>query len=343
MDYSYSLIKHIKIFNSDPICSIDLNDELLLFGTMLGYCGFYMIKSKEMKIISEIEDEHIISTEILKDKLSFGVGDQKVIIVEKKNEKSYKDFTIKEINNYGSEAEHYKKCNNIFSLLKKGYLFSIELNIPNEGEKMIDIRSLPITIKNIFKNKAFNERIKISNFWVPFDFDGQNLVFLDFDKNSKKHLKIYNTKNIKFIMEYNLDDEKNEEYFGHISHVKIINQQKLFLVHSYKYCQIRDFEFKLIHKFEHIGKEIIACDIFQEKNELQIILLDLNCSVYLYCKKSGKYGAEDYLFNLNKLATIEREIKDQKFFSIGYPYFIKKYKKYFAISADQGLFLFKKN
>ena len=342
MEFSYSLIKHIKIFNSDPICAIDLNEELLLFGTMLGYCGFYLIKSKELKIISEIEDEHIISAEILNDKLSFGVGDQKVIIIEKQNEKSYKNYTIKEINNYESEAEHYKKCENIFSMLKKGYLFSMELNIPKEDEKTVDICSLPLTIKNIFKNKSFSKRIYISNFWVPFDFDGQNIIYLDFDKNSKKYLKIYNTKEIKYTMEYNLDDEKNEDIFGHISHVKIINKQKLFLVHSYKYCEIRDFKFKLIKKFEHIGKEIIACDIYHEKNELQIILLDLNCSVYLYSEKSQSYGIEEYLFNLNKLITIEREIKDQKFFSMGYPYFIKIYKKYLAISADQGLFLFQK-
>ena len=342
MEYSYSLISHIKIFNSDPICAIDLSDELLLFGTMLGYCGFYIIKSREMKIISEIEDEHIISAEILKDKLTFGVGDQKIIVIEKKDDKSYKNYTIKEIKNYVNETEHYKKCDNIFSLLKKGFLFSIELNIPKEEEKIIDIRSLPFTIKNYFKNTEFDNRIEISNFWVPFDFDGEILVFSDFNKNSKNFLKIYNIRLKKFILVYNLDDENDNNHFGHISHVRLINKEKIFLVHSYKYCQIRDFNFKLIQNFEHIGKEIIACDIYSEKNELQIIILDLNCSVYLYIEKNNKYGSEEYLFNLNKLSTIEREIKDQKFFSMGYPYFIKRYKEYLAISADQGLFLFKK-
>ena len=70
MEYGYSLIKLIKINNTDPICSIDLNEELLLFGTMLGYCGYYLLKPKEKLIkISEKEDEHIITTQIRNNKL----------------------------------------------------------------------------------------------------------------------------------------------------------------------------------------------------------------------------------------------------------------------------------
>ena len=84
MEYGYSLIKHIKINNTDPICAIDLNNELLLFGTMLGYCGFYIINTKKLILVSENEDEHIIATQIKKDKLVFAVGDEKIYIVEKK-------------------------------------------------------------------------------------------------------------------------------------------------------------------------------------------------------------------------------------------------------------------
>ena len=338
-DYSHSLIIHIKINNSDPICAIDLDQDLLLFGTMLGYCGYYLIKSKEMKIISEIEDEHIFAVQILKDKLSLGVGDEKLIIIEK-NINKYKDCIIKEIQNYDDDGDHYKKCENMFCMLKNEFLFLIELNIPKDDEKSVDIRLAKWKIKNWNNNGTIEGNLKISNFWVPFDFDGKLLIYIDFYEKMEKVLKIYSFKDRKFILEKKINDKEDEDYLGHISHIKKLKDERLFLVHSYKLCQIRDLKFNLIKEFEHSGKEIIACDInYNEKDELEIILLDLNCCIFYYLEKDGK---EYYLFNLDKLNDITREIKDQKFFSMGYPYFIKKYKKYVAVSADQGLFLFKK-
>lgn len=338
MEYNYTLICHIKIYNSDPICTIDLNEELLLFGTMLGYCGYFLITTEELKIVSEIEDEHIIAAQIYKDKLLFAVGDQKLIIVEKKN-KYFKDSIIKVIENYPDEAEHYKKCENIYCMIKNEMLFSIELNIPKEDEKDIDIRLLNWTVKNYLKDKHFEDRISISNFWVPFDFDGDILIFTDFNEKTEKFLKIFSCKQKKLIFTLKLEDNKEADYLGHISHIKILKNDRIFLVHNYRFCQIRDLKFKLIQSFEHIGKEIIACDIYYKKeNEFQIALLDLNCGIYIY----EKGDRDEYLFNLNKLFSISREIKEQKFFALGYPYFIKINKKYIAISADQGCFLFKR-
>ena len=150
MEYGYSLVKHIKINNSDPMCAIDLNQELLLFGTMLGFCGFYLINKNKLIIVSETEDEHILATQIKKDKLCFAVGDEKIIIVEKKNN-NYN--SVKEIQNYFDDAEHYKKCNDMFCMLKDDFLFSIELRIPLEEEKAVDIRICDWKISNYEKNK----------------------------------------------------------------------------------------------------------------------------------------------------------------------------------------------
>jgi len=339
MEYSYSLIRHIKIFNSDPICAIDLNDDILLFGTMLGYCGYFLINRKELKIISEIEDEHIVATQIKKDKLCFAVGDQKIIKVEKKDNK-YKDCTIKEISNYYDEAEHIKKCDNTFCMIKDDFLFLIELNIPKEEEKSAEKRISHWIIKNYEKDKSFKGDLELSSFWVPFEFDGKLLIYIDFYENNKRYLKIFNFRDKKFILDLKLWEMENDEYLGHISHIKKLDNDKIFLVHNYKYIQIRDFKFKLIKQKEHIGNEILACDIYyNNKNEIEIALLDLSCSIYIYNEKNN---CIDYLFNLHKLNSIDREIKEQKFFSLGYPYFIKKSKNYIAVTTDQGCLLLKR-
>ena len=359
MEYGYSLVKHIKITNSDPICAIDLNQELLLFGTMLGFCGFYLINEKKLKVVSETEDEHILATQIKKDKLCFAVGDEKIIIVEKKDN-NYN--SVKEINNYYDDAEHYKKCNDIFCMLKEDLLFSIELRIPGEEERAVDMRICDWKISNYEKNKSFEGSIKLSNYWVPFDFDGKLLVYIDFYEKMKKSLKIYNFRHKSFTLSQKLEELNEEEHLGHISHVKILKNDNIFLVHSFVFCQIRDFKFKLIKEYEHKGKEIIACDVYYKeekenknnkenkdkkenkdnkdnKSELTIVLLDINCGVYLYHEKNNY---EEYLFNLHKLYSIDSVIKEQKFFSLGYPYYIKIYKKLFAITTDQGCFLLEK-
>ena len=338
MENDYTLITQIKIYNSDPISAINLNEEMLLFGTMLGYCGYYLIKEKNLKIISEIQDEHIIAIQFFKNKFIYGVGDQKIIILEKL--KNDKDYTIKIIDNHSSDAEHYKKCEDTFCMLKDNLLFSIELHIPSEDEKSASLLVNHWQIKNILKNVSFRGDITISTFWVPFDFDGILLIYIDFLDGGKRNLIIYDCKAKKQKLCIKLWDMEKNETLGHISHIKKLKDDKIFLVHSYKSCQIRDLNFKLIKKFEHNGKEIIACDIYyNNKNELKIFLLDLNCSVWVY---SYNYEYKDYLFNMHKLNSINQDIKDQKFFSLGYPYYIKVSEKYIAITTDQGCFLFKK-
>ena len=337
MEVDYTFIKQIKIFNSDPICAIDLNSELLLFGTMLGYCGYLIIKTKELFTVSEIEDEHIIAAQIKSNKLCFAVGDEKLIILEKINPK-YNNYITKEIKNYGDEAAHYKKCDNIFCMLSGDYLFSIELKIPKEEEKAVDERYSEWKIRNTEKKSSFKGKIIISNYWVPFDFDGYNLIYIDFLQEHKRRLKIFNFVERKFILELNLWEMENE-FFGHISHIRKLNNNKIFLVHSYKLCEIRSMDFKLLKNFEHKGSEIIACDFYyNSKNQIEIVLLDIDGSVYVY-NESDNY--ELYKFNLNKFNFIKKKIKDQKFFSLGYPYYIKKHNKLYAITTDQGCFLIK--
>ena len=340
MENAYILIKHIQLYNSDPINAIDLNEEMLLFGTMLGYCGYYLIKEKNLKIISEIQDEHIIATQFYKNKLLFGVGDQKIIVLEKINNNNLTDYNIKEINNYSTDAEHYKHCESTFCLLKDNLLFSIELHIPHEEEKSASFLINHWKIKNFLNNKFFGGDLSISTFWVPFDFDGILLIYIDFLDGGKRNLIIYNCKEKKQKLCIKLWEMEKSESIGHISHIKKLKDDKIFLVHNYKFCQIRDLDFKLIKKFEHNGKEIIACDLFyNNKNELQIYLLDLNCNICFY---NYKHEYEEYLFNMHKLNSINQDIKDQKFFSLGYPYFIKTNGKNIAITTDQGCFLFKK-
>ncbi len=341
MEYGYTLIYQIKIYNSDPICSIDLNDELLLFGTMLGYCGYYTLKSEQkLIIISEIEDEHITGTIIKKNKLYISVGDEKIIVITKKNN-SFNDTNITELNNYEDDNAHYKICEKVFTMMKGNLIFQIQLNIPKEEQSSAKIDDCYWKTKNINNSITSNGIIRISNYWAPFDFSGKYLIFLEFLGEHKRTFDIFSCYDKKFIKQINLSEIK--ENIGHISHAKILKDEKIFMVHSYKICQIRDFEFKLIKEFVHHGNEIIAIDVYYKNKtdkNYEIAILDLNCDVYKY---NSKDDAEVYMLNLHKLSCISTQIKDQKFFSIGWPYFIKIFKNLVAITTDQGCFILKQS
>ena len=69
-----------------------------------------------------------------------------------------------------------------------------------------------------------------------------------------------------------------------------------------------------------------------------IITLDIDGNVNLY-----KFGKEVTLFNLYDLKDISEKIKQDKFFSMGYEYYIKSNMEYFCISTDQGCVVVKKN
>lgn len=333
MEHGYSLIKQIKIYNSDPICSIDLNEEVLLFGTMLGYCGYYLIPEEKFIKISDREDEHICSTQIKKNKLYIGVGDEKMMIVEKNPNKKI----LTEIQNYEDDSDHFKVCEKTYSMVKDNFIFLIELKITKDDDKIATVNQCDWTIKNFDNKKSFHGRMDISNFWAPLDFNGKNLIFVEFLNDKKRFFDIYSFYHEKFLKKINL--KKHKENIGHISHAKFCGEEKIFLVHSYKICQIRDMNFKLIKEFEHDGNEIIAIDIYiNKKGNIEVILLDINCDVFIYKEKDNN---EKYLFNLHKLDCIEEQIKQQKFFSMGYPYYIKFNKKFIAVTTDQGCFLLK--
>lgn len=332
MSYVYKLIKHIKIKYLDPICALDLSENILLFGSMLGYSGYYLIKENMLSIISEKQDENISSVKIKNNNLIIVVGDLKILILKKDDNYTYK----KKIYNYRSSAEHYKMCENSYTMFGDSYLFIIYLTLPSSSIEIPDNKLCLYRIKNIEKGAEDEEKIEISNYWVPLDFDGKILIYIDFLDKYKRILNIFNFHGKKKIL--SLDLEKCKDFIGHISHIKILKNQYIFLVHNYINCEIRDFEFKLIKNFKHEGKEIIACDVFYDnENEMNIVLLDKNCTVSLY-----RNNFENFLFNLEEMEDIDKEIKKQKFFSMEFPYYIKMCGKSFAITTDQGCFLIRK-
>ena len=135
--------------------------------------------------------------------------------------------------------------------------------------------------------------------------------------------------------------------------------------------RIIDDNFKVTQSFYNIGDEVIAVDVYYgyrddldnihiKKNDdyikvqegkdkemnmeaysvsdenFSIILLDIDGNVNVWEKTISKK------FNMYDIQDINIEYKKKQFFSMGYPYFIKSNKKFYAISSDHGVFVINK-
>ena len=366
MKKEIKLIKFIELRYADPISSMDLTDTYLVYGTMLGSSKYFIINKKKLITLSEIQDEYISGVKINQNNIYICIGDVKILIYNCISPIIDENLSSEEKQNYESEEEHSKYCENCLTMLNNNYLIRTYIDFPAEPKDDPTTKETDIWTKNIYENdEEIKKQIVMSNYSVPFDFDGKNYIFIDFIKKEKRTFNVYDIsleqdemKKIQFEIEAKFKSEK----FGHISHLKIIKEDALFIVRNYNICEIRDFNLEFKKKLNIKANEILAYDILFEDNKdndnndnndnedenndinkknkdiVYIIILDLDCNIFLYNYKEDK---SDLLFNLEKDELgIDKIIKEQRFFSFGYPYYIKLTGNYIAISSDYGCILF---
>ncbi len=343
MNNEIKLVRYITIRYADPICSIDLTDKVLLYGTMLGTSACYLIPQKKLITLSEAQEEHISGVKIFEDKENIKnskyivcVGDEKIYSFHDVSENFNEIPKYEEISNYPNENEHFRRCDSCFTMLKNNYLVRTFIEFPVDVKTESKIFQTECNFKNIenLNSPEIKGVIEMSNYAVPFDFDGEKYALVDFLEEKKRIFKIHNIKNNSSII--NFEIEKYKEKIGHISLLKFLKNEKMFIVRDYNKCEIRDMNFNMLRGFNLSGYEVLAFDVIyeDENNEesLNIFILDINCNVIRYNYKNNN---QDYLINLENLE-IDQVIKDQQFFSMGYPYYIKVSHKYMAISSDYG-------
>lgn len=77
-------------------------------------------------------------------------------------------------------------------MLNNDYLIRTFIDFPEEPNKEPSIKFVNYSIKNIIdKNENFNGKIRMSNYTVPFDFDGNYYIYIDFLKQNKRKFGIH--------------------------------------------------------------------------------------------------------------------------------------------------------
>lgn len=372
MKKEIKLIKFIELRYADPISSLDLTDNYLLFGTMLGATKLYNINQNKITTLSEIQDEYISGVKIKENTLYICIGDVKILVYDlnKNNDGQIPEYS--EIKNYregdlennitnneenndennNKKETHENNCENCLTMLNNNYLIRTFIQFPADPKEEAIIQKTRFSIKNINNMDEIKGKIELSSYCVPFDFDGKNFIIIDFIKENKRNYIVYDVDS-ELENKFEIEDKFKSEKIGHISHLKIVKDDLLFIVRNYNICEMRNLNLELKKNLNIKSKEILAFDIMfdnddnnEEKKEneeekiqlsLYIILLDIDCNVFLYNYKDDKC---ELLFNLeNDELGIDKTIKGQRFFLFGYPYYIKLTKKYIAISSDYGCIL----
>lgn len=355
MKKEIKLKKFFEIRYADPITSIDLNDNYFCFGSMLGLCQYYIINSDTLIKLSEKQEEYISGIKIKNENLYICIGDWKINKYQLNSEENINNNSKQipeEIDNYKNELIHQDNCDNCLTFLTNNFLIRNIISFPKSPSDEPITKEVLFYIKNIFQESDENDfygKYKLSNYCVPFDFDGKNYIIIDFIERGKRIFYVYDI--ILKEMKQNIEIETiKENHIGHISHLKIIKNDMVFMVQNYNLCEIRKFDLTLVKKININCEEILAFDMLFENQEnlmdysnerlvnerdiKYIVLLDIECNIILYDYKEDK---SEILFNLEKSELgIDNDIVDQKFFVFEYPYYIKISPQYIAVTTDYG-------
>ena len=201
-----------------------------------------------------------------KDKVNISIGDYEIIRLENMSSFNINDdnsnYNYIRIRNYPSENEHIKFCENSTCMMTDKNFLLVH-TIFGENTSPISISNIQYENKTLSSYDVVKGEIEMYNYSIPFDFDGDKFLFLDYESDKVRRICIYYTLSKQPCYIYKLTKE-----FGHISYMKLLFNDRIILCKNQKICEIRkiDENFQLLESWEHDGNEIIAMNVYIEGN-----------------------------------------------------------------------------
>ena len=246
------------------------------------------------------------------DIINICIGDLEIIHLENmsqfnKNDKN-STYSFSKLRNYKTENEHIQNCETVTCMLKNACILIIFTNYGEFLEKL-EFSVVKYENKNLISSEIIKGEIYLSNFVVPFDFDGDLFLFLDYKSKDQRIISVEYTSSLKQRFDYLI----TEENFGHISHMKLLTKEKILIVRNDKIFEIRylNENLDIIEKWEHLGDDIInICFIINENNKLRDELINEESNINnISINNINIY--EDNL-DINTVALFKKRIKEIK-------------------------------
>ena len=212
-----------------------------------------------------------------KDKALISIGDYELYKLDGISKFNSNDpnssFTHNKIENYDSKSYHYLNCENSMCFLTPENFLLLNMTIGDINTPEIKQENINYTntnIKNFTKPEIKKGIIEANNFTVPFDFDGSYLLYIEYISENKRKICIFDTLKEELFFEYliNINDD-----IGHISFMRFLPGNKIFLVRNNNICEIRQIndKFSPIETWEHFGEEVVSIQIYLEGSKLSSV------------------------------------------------------------------------
>ena len=331
----YKLLLFIENRFGDPITSLNFNENFLIIGTTLGKLTLYNFHLHKIIILSEYSNEQIEHISFISSySFQYCLGDEKIVIYDftpnNKNNFEMKPL-IKEIENYNDEYEHLKYCDLKVNFLYKNLLLQVELSNEDKKPLILTYVSSNFLIKNLNSKQIINNGIiNLCTYIIPFDFNGKGFIYVEILNQLERNIVYFDFEKSNY---FKLLINKN---FGHISDIKFLKENKIFLIRDLNFCEIRKINdnFTLIYSFKNLGEKVISSQIFYS-NEFQSLINNNNNNN----NNNNKFNIENENLNsnqLNKSPTKNKENKETNKPSIASSLNEKAYKENFILLDIEG-------
>ena len=343
----------------DPVISISLNYEGLVYGTMMGKLCHYNFMSQEETVIHELSEEYIPGVWLSFENMIFAaVGDRKVVMVAP-------PYRTEDQQNIAYDRSHNSiTCESSQVMMQEDTVILFNLDPPRELEQDLPRLASPIySLQASTQIKKRFEGVRFPPFSVPFDFDGNKVLWMEWRSQGQRVLNSFALSPNSRI--YPIAEFPNK--YGKVSFARFLEDRVVF-VHNFRH--IKTLEVATGTEKSYLGRQRgdIVClkvvkfqklkfqaspniidrrvdqarlensDIELEPNgeneHFKTLILSADTEGCL-CIWEGEKLAE--VIRVSHLPQLTPEYQSKQYFSMGYPYTINSFGSRIAVSTDFGI------
>ena len=278
--------------NNQNCIQIELNGNALA-QTTDNYTSINILNNKEISKISKMSQnnilinldlpktikilqgaiENICCISLFNDILNFSIGDIELIHCEKITSFYGNDISMshnfRRTQIYECEQTHNDFCENCSCLMSTNNFLIIYSNYCDFNWPL-RINTIKYQNRNLKTNEVITGFVEMSNYNIPFDFDGDNFLYIEYFDESTRCINILRTLTDEKIFKHLLDKK-----FGHISHMKLLPDNCIFLCRNLFVCEIYKYKKKSEENFININNN-------ENNNKNDNIFILLNMWVHNY-------------------------------------------------------------
>jgi WD40 repeat protein len=316
----------IDIRFADPVISLSMNSQGLIYGSSIGRILHYSFHSQQETVIAEFSEECIRGVYISTDNsLYIAVGDRYCIGM-------MSPTSHKQILHH--DFPHSDEICISTQVLTKDELVCVIPLSENNTEGII-LTHISTHTKKRYPLLPFKPNT------VPYDFDGDRLLWVEWrGKNRVFQYYDFLKSEVKFIAEF-------DRHYGQLGFCKLSGND-MIVVRDFRTIEIIDIETGSRRQVIGNHNSDIVCLTWakvREKNfnnsqngldnnevKLIIISIDYDCNICIWDKQGLKKS-----YNITDFPELTQEYKQKLYFSMGYPYFMCVFDRRIAFSTDVGV------